>query len=86
MLFAGQTALVTASGAGIGRAIARKLAREGAAVVVSDIADDAAAETVRLIEQDGGKAAFLHADVPTPIRSPGWCRSRSRPSAVWIWP
>ena len=61
MLFAGQTALVTASGAGIGRAIARKLAREGAAVVVSDIADDAAAETVRLIEQDGGKAAFLHA-------------------------
>lgn len=63
MLFAGQTALVTASGAGIGRAIARKLAREGAAVVVSDIADDATAETVRLIEQDGGKAAFLHADV-----------------------
>lgn len=63
MLFNHKTALVTAAGAGIGRAIALRLAAEGAAVVVSDINDAAGAETVGLITAAGGKAAYKHADV-----------------------
>lgn len=58
-----QVALVTASGAGIGRAIALRLAAEGAAVVVSDVNDAAGAETVSMIEAAGGRAACTHANV-----------------------
>ena len=61
--FAGQVALVTAGGAGIGRAICLQLAEEGARVVVSDVNDEAGRETVELIEQGGGVAAYRHADV-----------------------
>ena len=43
---AGRTAVVTGSGSGIGRATARKLAAEGAYVVVNDIAPERADETV----------------------------------------
>jgi len=50
-------------GSGCGRAIATTFAERGAAVVVSDINDAGGQETVRLIEQRGGRAAFLHADV-----------------------
>src|SRR5258706_3561199 len=50
-------------GSGSGRAIARRFAREGAAVVVSDIQDEGGRETVARIESEGGRAAFLHTDV-----------------------
>lgn len=63
MIFVNKTAVVTAAGAGIGRAIALRLAGEGAAVVVSDINDGAGAETVDLITAAGGRAAYKHADV-----------------------
>lgn len=60
----GKVALVTgAGGGGTGRAIARRLAREGAAVVVNDVDEEGGAETVRLIEADGGRALFARADV-----------------------
>lgn len=56
--------IVTGSGgAGCGRAIASRFARNGAAVVVSDIDEAGGHETVRGIEQSGGRAAFLGADV-----------------------
>ena len=59
-----KVAIVTgAGGGGSGRAIARRFARDGASVVVSDIDDLGGSETVRLIEQEGGRAAFFHADV-----------------------
>jgi len=60
---AGKVAIVTGSASGIGRASARKLAREGAAVVVADINVDGAEETVELIEKEGGQAVAQRADV-----------------------
>jgi len=57
-------AIITGSGGGgSGRAIARRLAREGAKVVVSDIDDEGGRETVVQIKREGGRAAFFHADV-----------------------
>jgi 3-oxoacyl-[acyl-carrier protein] reductase len=52
----GRVALVTGSGRGIGREIALKLAGEGAFVVVNDLDDAPAKETVAAIEALGGRA------------------------------
>jgi 2-hydroxycyclohexanecarboxyl-CoA dehydrogenase len=55
-----KTAVVTGGGSGIGRASSLRLAKDGAAVAVWDLVADAANETVRLIEAEGGKAkAFV---------------------------
>jgi 2-hydroxycyclohexanecarboxyl-CoA dehydrogenase len=51
-----KTAVVTGGGSGIGRASCQQLARDGHAVAVWDLNPDAAAETVKLIEREGGKA------------------------------
>ncbi len=67
----GKVAVVTGSGgAGSGRAVARRFAREGCSVVVSDINAPGGAETVRLIQAGGGQAAFCRADmsVETDVR------------------
>jgi NAD(P)-dependent dehydrogenase (short-subunit alcohol dehydrogenase family) len=52
-----------AGGTGCGRAIATRFARDGAAVVVSDINEPGGHETVRVIENAGGRAVFFRADV-----------------------
>ncbi|SFB63847.1 3-oxoacyl-[acyl-carrier protein] reductase [Amycolatopsis marina] len=52
----GKVALVSGSGRGIGRAIATKLAAEGARVVVNDLDAEPAEETVGAIESAGGQA------------------------------
>jgi len=57
-----KVALVTGAGSGIGRASAVRLATEGASVVVADVDDAGARETVAQIEAAGGKAAAVHAD------------------------
>lgn len=64
MRLEGKVAVVTGSGTGIGEAIAKCFAREGAAVVI-DYAhrDTAARETQQAITQAGGKAIILQADV-----------------------
>jgi NAD(P)-dependent dehydrogenase (short-subunit alcohol dehydrogenase family) len=59
----GKVAHVTGAGAGIGRVIALRLAGEGMAVVVSDVSLAGGRETVARIQADGGRAAFVRADV-----------------------
>ena len=63
MSLAGRTALVTGGGHAAGRGYARALAAAGARVVVADPFGDAGAETVRLIESDGGTARFFPVDL-----------------------
>ncbi|MGS2808332.1 3-oxoacyl-ACP reductase [Nocardia sp. MW-W600-9] len=55
----GRVAIVTGAGAGLGRAEALALAAAGAAVVVNDLTEDAAAETIAAIRELGGKAEFV---------------------------
>ena len=64
MQLAGKVAVVTGAGRdGSGRAIACRMAREGASVVVSDLNEPGCRETVQRIEQGGGRAAFWGCDV-----------------------
>jgi len=58
-----RVALVTGAGSGIGRASALLFAHEGAKVAVVDLREDAAKETAQAIEQAGGQALALRADV-----------------------
>lgn len=60
---AGQVAVVTGAGAGIGRAIAETFAAAGAAVMVSDLNADTAAEVAQGINNRGGRAAAQACDV-----------------------
>jgi 3-oxoacyl-[acyl-carrier protein] reductase len=60
----GKVALITGASRGIGRAIAVRLGRDGAAVVVNySGSQEAAHETVAAIEQGGGRAIAVQADV-----------------------
>ncbi len=61
--FSGKHALVTGAGSGIGRAIAGRLAREGASVIILEIREEAGAETLQEIRAAGGTARVIAVDV-----------------------
>jgi NAD(P)-dependent dehydrogenase (short-subunit alcohol dehydrogenase family) len=58
-----KVAIITGGGSGIGRESSCLFAVEGASVVVADRDDTSGQNTVKMIEADGGKAIFVHADV-----------------------
>ena len=62
-LCAGRVVIVTGAGGGLGKAYALALAADGAKVVVNDINQDAAAETVAAIEAAGGVAITNNSDI-----------------------
>ncbi|MEV4456280.1 SDR family NAD(P)-dependent oxidoreductase [Microbispora sp. NPDC004025] len=63
MRFTDKVVLVTGAGSGVGRAVARGFAREGAVVVAASRNPQALEQTVKLIEAEGGRAAALTVDV-----------------------
>ena len=60
---AGKVAIVTGGATGIGEAIAKKFAREGASVLVNGFPEDPVNEVVKEIQQEGGQAAAFASDV-----------------------
>ena len=61
--FEGKGALVTGAGRGIGAAVARRLATEGATVAVVDFGADVADEVATAIREAGGRAHSYQCDV-----------------------
>ncbi len=61
--FTHKTALVTGAGSGIGRAIARKLASEGASVIIMELTEESGAATAAEIHEAGGSARVIACDV-----------------------
>jgi len=61
---AGRTALITGAATGIGQEYARRLAEEGADIVVVDLAD--ASETIALVEKEGRRGLAIQCDVSDP--------------------
>jgi len=60
---AGKVAIVTGGGSGIGRAVARRFASEGAAVAVADVDGESAKAVAAEIEASGGSAFGIEVDV-----------------------
>ena len=58
-----RVAIVTGGASGIGKALSKRLAEEGAKVVVTDIQEDMGMITVSEIKEAGGTAEFLSHDV-----------------------
>jgi NAD(P)-dependent dehydrogenase (short-subunit alcohol dehydrogenase family) len=71
---AGRVAVVTGAASGIGAAVARRLAREGASVALADVSDGAAA-VAEAIRADGGRALGAVCDVAVEA---DWARLRAQ--------
>ena len=68
-LFEGKVALVTGGGSGLGEAIGKDLAAQGAAVVLSDINLQGAQRVASEIERNGGAARAIEQDTARPADS-----------------
>lgn len=78
---AGKVALVTGGSRGIGAAIARRLALDGAAVAFTYVtAADKARAVAKQIDADGGRVLVIRADSANPAPS---SRRSSRPRRSW---
>jgi NAD(P)-dependent dehydrogenase (short-subunit alcohol dehydrogenase family) len=62
----GRVALVTGAARGIGFAIAERLSRAGAHVVIADVAEEGAAAAAERLREGGGRAEAVAADVTSP--------------------
>ena len=77
----GKGALVTGGSRGIGRAIVKRLAADGAAVVFSYLQNEtAAADVVREVAGNGGRAVAVRADQAAWTTCGGW---RGRRTSTW---
>ena len=61
--FSGKTSVITGGGSGIGQAVANLFARQGAEVIILDVNEKGAGETVAAIRDSGGKGEFFRCDV-----------------------
>lgn len=59
----GDVVVITGAARGFGRAIARRLAREGARLALWDLLDDEGEKTAALCREAGAEAAFFHCDM-----------------------
>lgn len=59
----GKVAIVTGGGSGIGEAISKKFAKEGAKVVVAGLPEDPVEDVVKEIQEEGGTAIPFNADL-----------------------
>ncbi|WP_406285248.1 SDR family NAD(P)-dependent oxidoreductase [Embleya sp. NBC_00896] len=62
----GRVAVVTGGANGIGRACCERFAEEGADIVVADILDEAAMDTIGAVEKRGRRATYMHTDASSP--------------------
>ncbi len=63
MHFENKVAVITGGGQGIGEGYAKALAKEGASIVIAEIAAEQGERVAREIAADGGKAIFVRTDV-----------------------
>ena len=63
MRLEGKVAIVTGGASGFGEGISHTYAREGASVIVNDIQEDLGEGVAAAIEENGGAAVFVNADV-----------------------
>lgn len=68
----GKVCLITGTGGSMGRAAARLFAREGAQVVGCDVNPETSAETLALVEREGGRMVALHS---CDLTNPGQCQA-----------
>ncbi|MFN0095007.1 MAG: SDR family NAD(P)-dependent oxidoreductase [Dehalococcoidia bacterium] len=66
MRLEGKVGIVTGAGMGMGEAVAKRWAREGAAVTLTDVDEAAGKRTAATINDTGGRAIFVKADVSEP--------------------
>ncbi len=63
MRLTGKVAVVTGGASGLGEATVKLFAKEGAKVVIADVQDDLGKQVARMVQDTGGDATFVHADV-----------------------